>query len=61
MTSSIKYPMDASTLNFAAYGVVNAILLVLAIIYWTLVTIDWYVFWVGVVSSAINSVGIVCI
>ena len=61
LITRVENPFDPSTLSFGSYGVVNFIMIIAAVSYWNTQGIDWYLFWVGVIGSSINSVGIVCI
>jgi multidrug transporter EmrE-like cation transporter len=49
---------NPSVLSYSAYLVVNLVVLIGAIIYWTMWTFDSYLFLVGLIGSMINTVGI---
>lgn len=48
-------------LSFTSYIVVNIIVLIPAIPYWVLVDFDATLFWIGVVGSIINTLGLVAV
>lgn len=50
---------DPSTLSFSAYFGVNTLILIFALIYWNTVTFSEYLFWLGMIGSIINTIGIV--
>ena len=52
---------NPSRLSFNVYLVVNIIVLIFAIPYWQSTSIDMHLFWLGLVGSIINTLGIVCI
>lgn len=59
--TSDRVNFNASTLSFNAYLVVNALVLLVAVPYWSLVEFDLRMFWIGLVGSVLNTLGIVCI
>ena len=61
LTSRLKHPFNPSTLAFSSYLIVNLIILIGAIIFWADVIFSSYHFWIGLVGSFINTIGIVCI
>ena len=58
--TDVKVGFHPSTLSFSAYFIVNMLILIFALIYWTMYDFSHYLFWLGMVGSIINTVGIVC-
>lgn len=61
---SQKVGFDATTLAFSSQFVVNVIVLIAGIIYWSSSaqkTFEPILFWYGLFGSAFNSLGIVCV
>lgn len=56
-----KMKFNPSTISFSAYLLVNIIVLLCAIPYWQAIPFSQYLFWIGLVGSVINTLGIVCI
>ena len=52
---------NGSTLSMSAISLVNAILVIFAIVYWQSHEFDHDLFWIGFGGSIINTVGLVCI
>ena len=52
---------NASTISFTSYFVVNVIVLIFAIPYWVMVDFSPYLFWIGIIGSLINTLGLVCV
>ena len=61
LTGRLKYPFDPSTLSFGAYLITNLIILIGAIVFWVDVIFSSKLFWIGLIGSFINTIGIVCI
>jgi drug/metabolite transporter (DMT)-like permease len=59
--SSERVGFDISTLAFTCYLVVNVVVLIIAIPYWSSYGFSKYLFWMGLVGSIVNTLGIVCI
>jgi drug/metabolite transporter (DMT)-like permease len=57
-----KVRFDTSTLAFTGYFVVNVIVIIFALIFWSSwgMRFDLYLFWLGLAGSIINTLGIVC-
>jgi hypothetical protein len=50
---------NPSTLSFSAYFIVNVLVLFFAVFYWVYIAFSQYLFWLGMVGSIINTIGIV--
>lgn len=64
LTKHITHPrigFNASRLSFNVYFAVNLLIMIYAIIYWQNNPFNSYLFWMGLVGSIINTLGIVCI
>ena len=57
-----KVRFDTSTLAFTGYFVVNVIVIISAMVFWSSwgMNFDHYLFWLGLAGSIINTLGIVC-
>lgn len=55
--SSPRVNFDATRLSFTAYMTSNAVLLFIALIYWTQVSFHKEMFWVGLGGSIIDNIG----
>lgn len=54
-----KIGFNPSTMSFSSYFIVNVLIVIFAIAYWMMVDFSEYLFWLGMVGSIINTVGIV--
>ena len=59
--TSERIGFNASTISFTSYFIVNVIVMIVAIPYWSMYGFSQYLFWLGLVGSIINTLGIVCI
>ena len=56
----LEHKFEATSLAFSAYLIVNLIVLIVAIWFWSAYIFSSYLFWVGLVGSFINTLGMVC-
>lgn len=56
-----KLKFDPSDISFGGYMIVNTLIVIGGIFYWTFVEFDWKVFVIGFFGSIINNLGIVAI
>lgn len=49
---------DATTLSFGGYSVVNALVLIVAVVYWCCTSFDRYIFLIGLGGSIANILGL---
>ena len=59
--TSDKIGFDPSRISFSSYLLVNVIVMIFAIPYWIHYGFSQYLFWLGLIGSIINTLGIVCI
>ena len=59
--TSERINFNASTLSFTSYLLVNIVVLLVGIPYWRDHGFDQKLFWMGLIGSIVNTLGIVCI